>query len=173
MTAAGGDAKAWYLVYTKPRQEGVAQANLERQGYAVYLPRVRQLRRRLGRAVENIEPLFPRYLFIQLSTHTDNWAPIRSTLGVSSLVRFGPLPEIVPTDLIAALRARETEDGLQPLEDRGFEAGQAVRIESGPLEGYEGIFLVKSGRDRVMVLLDILGKRTRVTVNRDDLEGAR
>ena len=28
----------WYLVHTKPRQEGLALENLERQGYECYLP---------------------------------------------------------------------------------------------------------------------------------------
>ena len=28
----------WYLAYTKPKQESVAQFNLEQQGFEVYLP---------------------------------------------------------------------------------------------------------------------------------------
>ncbi len=170
MTAAGGDTKAWYLVYTKPRQEGVAQANLERQGYPVYLPRVKQRRRRAGRVTDIIEPLFPRYVFIQLSTQTDNWGPIRSTLGVSSLVRFGPDPAVVPEALIAVLRARDDETGLQALKLADFAPGQGVRIQAGPMQGYEGIFLARTSRDRVTLLLEILGKQVRVSVGPEDLE---
>jgi transcriptional antiterminator RfaH len=170
MTAAGGDAKAWYLVYTKPRQEGVAQANLERQGYPVYLPRVKQRRRRAGRVTDVVEPLFPRYLFIQLSTQTDNWGPIRSTLGVSSLVRFGSDPAVVPEALVAALHARGDETGLQTLELPDFEPGQGVLIQGGPMQGYEGIFLVRTSRDRVTLLLDILGKQVRVSIGPEDVE---
>jgi len=98
--------KAWYLVYTKPRQEGLAQENLARQGYGVYLPRVRLMRKRQGRPVAIIEPLFPRYLFIQLDTQSDNWGPIRSTFGVASLVRFGNEPAKVPDNFVAHLKSQ-------------------------------------------------------------------
>lgn len=170
MSAEGGDTKAWYLVYTKPRQEGVAQANLERQGYPIYLPRIRQRRRRAGRAADVIEPLFPRYLFIQLSQQTDNWGPIRSTLGVSSLVRFGADPAVVPEGLIAALRAHDDETGIQALDLPDFESGQAVRVQAGPMQGYEGIFVARTSRQRVTVLLNVLGKQAKLRVDADQLE---
>jgi transcriptional antiterminator RfaH len=38
------------------------------------------------------------------------------------------------------------------------------------LAGYEGIFLARSGKDRVVVLLDIMGKQARVAVDRDAVE---
>ena len=82
---------AWYLIHTKPRQEHIALTNLERQGYTCYLPllRVEKIRRRKAEVVS--EPMFARYLFVRLSTsdNAPSWAPIRSTLGVSQLVRFG------------------------------------------------------------------------------------
>src|SRR5215210_7146750 len=96
-----GLTKGWYLVYAKPRQESVAQTNLVRQGYETYLPLVRQTVKRQGRRVTVVGPMFPRYLFIRLDTQSDNWAPIRSTLGVVSLVRFGQQAPQVPDALVA------------------------------------------------------------------------
>jgi len=167
MTASKGcSRKAWYLIYTKPRQEQIAKENLARQGYSVYLPLVRQLRRRTGRRVGSIEPLFPRYMFIRLDTTSDNWSPIRSTLGVSTLVHFGFQPATVPDDLVALLSARENPEGLHDI-GRGVRPGDRVRIEDGPMAGYEGIFVASSGRERVLVLLEIMGKEARVQVSRD------
>ena len=94
--------RSWYLVHTKPRQENLAQENLERQGYETYLPRIYQTRRRNGRHVKTIEAFFPRYLFIHLDSETDNWAPIRSTIGVSKMIRFDGIPAMVPEQLIQA-----------------------------------------------------------------------
>lgn len=162
--------KAWYLVYTKPRQEDVALTNLTRQGYSVYLPRARQTRKRQGRRVAVIEPLFPRYLFIHLDTHTDNWGPIRSTLGVASLVRFGQKPAPVPESLIAFLQSREGGDGLHVWAEPTYRTGDRVRVADGPLEGYEGILLARTSRERVVVLLDILGKQIRTQVDMNRLE---
>ncbi|BAU48614.1 transcriptional regulator [Sulfurifustis variabilis] len=170
--AAAGRAR-WYLVYTKPRGEATARVNLERQGYTAYLPLVRQPRRRLGRRVSIISPMFPRYLFVHLDTETDNWAPIRSTLGVVSVVRFGQRPAAVPDDLIENLRRREDEEGVQVLPAERYEAGARVRITSGSLAGYEAVFQATTGRDRVQVLLEVLGRYTRTVVELAAIEPAR
>jgi transcriptional antiterminator RfaH len=170
MSSQESSAKSWYLVYSKPRQEDVALTHLARQGYSAYLPRCRRLRKRQGRSLPVIEPLFPRYLFIHLDTHVDNWGPIRSTQGVTSLVRFGQKPAPVPDSLIVFLRSREGEDGLSLWLEPQHQTGDRVRVADGPLEGYEGILLAKTGRERVVVLLEILGKQVRTQLAVDRLE---
>lgn len=170
MSSQEPPVKSWYLVYTKARQEDVALTNLARQGYSTYLPRCRHMRKRKGRSMPMIEPLFPRYLFIHLDIHTDNWGPIRSTLGVASLVRFGQKPAPVPDALIAFLRSREGGDGLHNWAEPEYRTGDRVRVADGPLEGYEGILLAKTSRERVVVLLDILGKQVRTQLAVDRLE---
>lgn len=168
MTSGASDSmtsRKWYLVYAKPRQEALAKANLERQGYEIYLPLLRTPRRRLGRRVIQIEPMFPRYLFIRLDKIRDNWAPIRSTFGVSRLVRFGAEPTPVPDDLVAALQSRDDQSGVQDRPLHEFKHGEPVRIEEGPFVGYQGIFLAKSSRERVVVLLNIVGKHAKATID--------
>lgn len=172
MIQAVSNARNWYLVYAKPRQERVAQVNLERQRYTVYLPLARQVRRRNGRTISTVAPLFPRYLFVRLDREIDSWAPIRSTLGVISLVRFGQLPSPVPDALIEYLRSREDEEGLHALSPAEYERGARIRITTGGLTGYEGIFVAPTSRQRVLVLLDILGKQTRAVVEAGAIEPA-
>jgi len=170
--AAGSDERRWYLVYTKPRQEEVAERNLLRQQYHIYLPRVMQVRRRRGRRVSRVEPLFPRYLFIDLDTRNDNWAPIRSTYGVSNLVRFAGQPAVVPRELVTGLQRRDDTQGIQRVPVEEFTPGGRVRIVEGPLMGYEGIYEAKSSRDRVTILLDIVGRRSRLSLDPVRLERA-
>lgn len=167
--AAEHEKRRWYLVYTKTKKEDLAKVNLERQGYPVYLPLMRTPRRRSGRRIIRVEPMFPRYLFIHLDAETDNWAPIRSTLGVVSLVRFGMFPSPVPDQLVEALRGREDEAGVQDIPVHTFEEGQRVRIEEGPFTGYEGILLARTGQERVLILLDIVDKAARAQVNIEHL----
>lgn len=162
--------KSWYLVYTKPRQEEVAQTNLVRQGYGVYLPHAREARKHRGRRIMLVGPLFPRYLFICLDTHTDNWGPIRSTLGVASLVRFGQEPARIPDELIDFLKAREGEAGLHEWAEQNYRAGDRVRVAEGAFRGYEGILLARNSRERVVVLLDILGRKVRTKVGVSQIE---
>lgn len=162
--------KSWYLVYCKPCQEQIAKTNLERQGYRVYLPMVRHMRRRAGHYVTVVEALFPRYLFIYLDCQSDNWRPIRSTLGVSSMVRFGLEPAVVPPELVETLMQRDNDQGVQIISCDDYPLGAPLRIVEGPLMGYEGILLAKSSKERVVMLLDLIGKQVRVEVDRIHLE---
>jgi len=164
--------KSWYLVYTKPRQEVLAQANLVRQGYGVYLPKMRQMLRKRGYQEAAVEPLFPRYLFIHLDTQTDSWGPIRSTFGVASLVRFGSEPAQVPDELIAHLKAQEGIDGLREWAEPKIKVGDRVRVAEGPLKGYEGVLIAKNGQERVMLLLEMLGKEVHTHLAAGQIEQA-
>ncbi len=164
--------RAWYLIYSKPQQERLALDNLERQGYPSYLPLIRNRRRRKGRYASIIEPMFPRYLFVHLSDETDNWGPIRSTIGVVNMVRFGMQAARVPDSLIEIMQERDDE-GVQTLASPEFKAGDQVRIVEGVMAGYEAIFQARSGKERVVLLLQLAQDRTaRIHVSAHDIEPA-
>ena len=164
--------KAWYLLYSKPQRERLALENLERQGYPSYLPLIQNRKRRKGRYVPVIEPMFPRYLFVHLSDETDNWGPIRSTIGVANLVRFGMQAARVPDSLIEIMNARE-QDGVQTLAPPDFKPGDQVRIVEGVMAGYEALFQARTGKERVVLLLQLAQDRTaRIQVSANDIEPA-
>lgn len=154
----------WFVVHTKPRQEAVAREQLERQGYPVYLPRLSLPRLRRGRWSDTVEPLFPRYLFAQVEVGEQALAPIRSTRGVTAVLKFGNRYAEVPAALIEALRARADESGMHVLADSGLRKGDRLRIIAGPFEGFEAVFECERGADRSRVLLDVLGASTSVTL---------
>jgi transcriptional antiterminator RfaH len=147
---------SWYLVHTKPRQEEIALANLERQGYECYLPQMRIERIRRRKAEIATEPMFPRYLFIRLdsSDQGKSWSPIRSTLGVSQLVHFGARAAKVDDSLVDLLRQRERS---QPTEAM-FHRGDSVVIADGPFAGIEAIYQTADAERRAFILLEILAK---------------
>lgn len=165
--------RRWYLVYTKPRGEEIARENLERQGFETYLPRLRQPRRRRGSRVIRVEAMFPRYLFVHLNVVSDNWAPIRSTVGVTSLVQFGGRPAVVPDPLVEMLRVHDGEDGIQVPDVGQLRSGERVRLVDGPFAGYEGVFEAPSGKARVAVLLEIADRQTRVVLDAAHLDVGR
>lgn len=163
-------AHAWYLVHAKPRQEDTALANLARQGFEAFLPRMRRQVRHAGRWRERVEALFPRYLFVSLDPETHDWAPIRSTVGVSSLVRFGDEPARVPPDLVDYLRTRADAEYIVRVEPTAeFAPGQGVRVIEGPLAGIEGIVTANSARERVDVLLRVVAEAATVRISRHHL----
>ena len=154
----------WYVIYTKPRQEQRALLNLQRQGYDCYLPMfpAEKLRRGALKVVQ--EPLFARYLFIQLGVgqSAQSWAPIRSTQGVSRLVTFGAEPARVHPELIEILRTQIETQGDEPA--RLFSQGDRVQIKEGPLAGLQAVYQMADGECRAMVLIEILGKLSKLTL---------
>lgn len=162
--------RSWYLVVTKPQSEFKAQENLLRQGYETYFPLVQTARQRNGKNVKRTEAFFPRYLFIHLDKETDNWAPIRSTIGVAGMVRFGGMPAQVPNTLIDNLKNNEDDFGLQLTQKKELKQGDKVEIVDGPFEGYKAIYQKMKSTERVSVLLDIVGKNTQVTLSVHELE---
>ncbi|MCP4285058.1 MAG: transcription/translation regulatory transformer protein RfaH [Gammaproteobacteria bacterium] len=163
----------WYAIYTKPNKEVVAEKNLQRQEIATYLPLTREKRRRKGKWIDSIVPMFSRYLFINMDVTQQSTASIRSTIGVSNMVRFSGEPTTVPGNLIELLRLRtDTETGLIDIGKPQFQPGEKVVVLDGPFKDINGVFQQTNGEQRSMILLELLGRKNSVVVENDLLMGA-
>ncbi|WP_052177681.1 transcription/translation regulatory transformer protein RfaH [Methylotenera sp. G11] len=153
------DSAHWYLIYTKPRQEYRALENLQQQAFEVYLPlhQTERLLRGKLRLVE--EPLFKRYLFVRFDAHRSPWHTIRNTLGVSELVRTGGQPAIVPAALVQALKQ------LQPGPQALYQPGEALQITAGPFRDLLAVFEMQEGDSRAIVLIELLNKMQKISIN--------
>jgi transcriptional antiterminator RfaH len=165
--------KRWYAVFTHANREGRAQDNLRRQGYEVYLPMLRRVLRHARRVESVLRPLFPRYLFVSLDPDRDRWRPISSTYGVSGLVRFADVPASVPVSFIDDLRTHES-DGVRSDEPAvpDWCAGDRLRLIGGAFADMIGRFESMSSADRVLLLLEVMGREVRVAAPTHLLETA-
>jgi transcriptional antiterminator RfaH len=160
----------WYVIQTKPRQEAIAEANLQRQSFEIYFPKIKESRRRRGKWTELVQPLFPRYLFARLDLEHDNIAPIRSTHGVTSLVKFGELIRPVPDSFIRELQdSADPTTGQHQLHIPLFQKGDDLTVIAGPLAGLKGVFQATTGTERVAILLEMLGRPNTVVLNQDSV----
>jgi transcriptional antiterminator RfaH len=158
----------WYLVHTKPSVEASAEANLVRQGYGVYFPRLLQTVRSERKLRQRIVALFPRYLFLHLDEGRQSLAPVHSTVGVSGLVRFGSRYAPVPDEVVRQLQAQaDPASGLHRKRHLKPARGSVVRMATGPFEGLDAVFEREIGSERVIVLLKVLGRETAVRVPRE------
>jgi len=157
----------WFAVYTKPRQEHIALEHLERQAFRCFLPMAINPYQRRSQKNLRIEPLFPRYLFLNAAAGQQSLGPVRSTRGVSTLVRFGQKLAHIPETVIRAIRCRcDAESGLVRLDPVPVEPGDRVRVFDGPLAGVSGLFQACSGEQRALLLIEMMGRPTRVEVDR-------
>jgi transcriptional antiterminator RfaH len=160
----------WYVVQSQPRAEARAVHHLIRQGYDAYLPRYLK-RRRHARKIDVVAtPLFPRYLFVRFDVNAVRWRAIRSTMGVTHLVCQGDLPTPAPDGIVEGIRAREDELGFVSMApDVPFRKGEMVRICDGALAEQLGLFEGVTDEQRVILLLDVLGRRIRVKLPLDSI----
>ena len=158
------DIQHWRLLMTKPFKEGYAEEQLNNQGYETYLPLTKRLRKRKNGIKQSIEPLFPKYLFIKLNTTNDNWAPIRSTRGVSHFIRFGEEPAKVADIIIKTLKVEEEKFADKVFDLDHYHSGQPIIVNHGAFQNIEGIFKCYDGEERAIVLITILQTTSTLTV---------
>lgn len=154
----------WYVVQTKPREEGRATYELERQGFLAFCPRLR--RRHLG--VVSLGPLFPGYIFCSLDIGLDRWRSVNGTRGVLRLLSLDPeSPSPVPVGVVEKLAA--TNDGIiDAVEDViAFLPGQLLKFTGGPMAGRSGR-VQRTSNGRVALLLSLLGRES-VVYSRPEL----
>ena len=169
MSAVSG----WYAVQTHINAENKAVLHLERQGYQVYLPRLLKRRRHARRVDTVAAPLFPRYLFVGVDLLAQRWRSIQSTIGVTCLVCNGDKPALVPSKIIEALHQSEDERGFVRLhQPPRFVQGDAVRILDGVFTDCLGLFEGMADRERIAVLLDLLGRKARVVLDAESVVAA-
>lgn len=164
------DLSRWYLVYTKPRQEDLAKLNLDQQGFDTYLPLYKKFKKTEQGPVSVFEPMFPRYLFFRPGRVGQSISTVRSTKGVSTLVRFGFEPAVIDEELLRRIhQIEEDRDQATLLELSQLKAGQTVRLQHTALQGVEGLIQSVSSK-RVAVLLEILGSPVVVQLEHHQVE---
>ncbi len=152
---SGGDG--WIVVQAKRHKERSIQANLTREDIATYLPLLRQWPR--PAVGGDVGPMFPGYVFCQPAA--EQLSAVSSCSGVVRLVTFGDGPARVAPEVVAYLRSRAGADGVIEIEPPL--AGQEVTIAEGPLRGLAAVIERRlSARQRVLVLLNLLQRQTRV-----------
>ena len=148
----------WLVVRTKARQEDRAMRHLQEQGFKVYcsqIPKYDVLKEVAGKQV-----LFPGYCFVESGERSVS--SIRSTPGVIALVSFGleGNPAVVSAGVLDEIRWVEAFYSEKSL---GLQSGDAVSLTGGPFKGLLGLYSKRS-KDRVEVLLIVLGRQQRVLV---------
>jgi len=163
----------WHVVQTHAHSEAKAQMHLSRQGFQTYLPRYLK-RRRHARRVETVAaPLYPRYLFVTFDTAIHRWRAIQSTVGVARLVCNGDTPASIDGSIVGGLKGRENDQGFIQLEQRPrFAIGDKVRVREGVFCDCLGLFECVDDRERVTILLDLLGRKVRVVLDEDFVAAA-
>ena len=164
-------SQTWYLVQTKPNAHNMAARNLARQGCDVFLPLAEQTRRTTQQFRTELRPLFPGYLFVGLKARAPSWRTLNSTHGVSRGVSLDGTYRPVPEALIAQLQNQCDEAGVFRAQD-SYTSGDVVTIQTGPFASFLAEVMDMAPDQRIWVLIDLLGQKSRIAIDQKDLRRA-
>ena len=142
----------WWALYTLPRREKELMRRLLALEVPFYCPIIpKRNRSPAGRVRTSYVPLFHNYVFI----HADEMQRYRavSTGCVSKQIHVVDGAELT-NDLRQIHRLIQTGAPLT-LEAR-MQAGEHVRVRSGPFRDYEGTVLRREGERRLLVAVNFL-----------------
>ena len=162
----------WYLIQFKTNSHYLAERNLKRQGFETFLPMQRITSRKSSRFVSDLKPLFPGYMFVKANTELAPWRKINSTIGVSRLVTFQGRPKSLPILLVPGLMQRcDASSVLLP--PKNIRQGDIVEILTGPLSNFIATVDTIDPTQRIWILINFMGQKTRMQVTSDKLQLAR
>ena len=160
--------KKWYIFYLRPRTESLVCMTLTNLNYEVFWPVTQSIRIWKNRQKKKIKlPLFPNYLFVY--TYAHELYLIKCLPQVVGFVTCGGKPSTISENEIEGIR-RMLGLGYPIIVERKFSEGERVRIASGPLRGYEGIFVRQHSQTWFGIQLKAINHTVLIDIARSELE---
>ena len=159
----------WYAIHTRARHERSVEQRLRSQGMTTFLPITTEVHRWSDRRKQIEVPLFSCYVFIHSALSLQDRLRVSRDDGVLGFVGVRGQGIPIPDEQIDAVRTLIAQDipwSFHPF----LKAGQRVRIRGGALDGIEGIFLSRSGEDRLIVSVDAVQRSLAVRISGYDIE---
>ena len=162
----------WYLIQFKPNSHRLAERNLQRQGFETFLPMQKITHRKVSRFVSDAKPFFPGYMFVNVNSDLAPCRTINSTIGVSSLVSLEGIPKPLPLQLISGLMLRcDASSTMFPL--NSFSEGDHVQMLTGPFANFIATVETIDPKQRIWVLMEFMGQKTRMQTTANLLQLAK
>ena len=164
------EGKNWFVAQLKPQGLKRAEENLTRQGFESFCPKRLESRVRGGRRLSTMLPLFPGYLFVSFDPSAQGWTAINGTRGVSRLLLVNPrTPTPLPPEFMAGLMARCDEQGVIGAPP-DLDVGDTIRVVSGAFADTIARIETLQDSERLQILMDLMGRQSRVSVARHSVE---
>jgi len=162
-------SKEWFILQFKPNSHHLAAKNLNRQGFETFLPLHETTSRKLSRFINTSKPLFPGYMFIKFDKLESEWHKINSTYGVSRLITFNSILKSMPIGFVDSLMKRYDLSGkLLPIQK--LKKGDQVTVLTGPFANFIATVEKYEDDQRIWVLMDLMGRKSKIQATTDKLQ---
>jgi transcriptional antiterminator RfaH len=162
-------SKEWFILQFKSNSHHQATKNLNQQGFETFLPLHDTTSRKLSRFINTSKPLFPGYMFIRFDRGESDWHKINNTYGVSRLITFNSILKSIPTRFVDSLMKRYDASG-KLLPTQKLKKGDQVTLLTGPFANFIATVEKYEADQRIWILLDLMGRKTKIQTPSDTLK---
>jgi transcriptional antiterminator NusG len=161
---------AWYALYVQVNHEKEVTKRLEQKDVDCFLPLLETWSKRRDRRKRIQLPMFPGYVFVNVSLDSSVNLTIVKTAGALTLLHNSEGPLTIPSYQIETLQT--LVNSVQPLQAHPYlKEGDWVHVVRGPLAGCVGILnKVDTKKGRLIVSVDIIKKSVSVELDLEDAE---
>lgn len=178
--------RRWHLVQINQSDFGLAKDQLDRAGYQLYAPMLREVtlpparklslaqrkaRHLFGR--QKLSPYFGSYRFVKFDFECDPWHDLFKLVGVHGIGCAGNFPVAMPDALIDELKAEEQNGAIPattPVKALFYKVGEIVKVNTGPFVGFTGKVERIDEFGRIRLLLDFFTRVTPADLTADDVD---
>jgi len=163
----------WYVIHTYAGYEDQVAENIAQRAatlklqdfiFEVIVPKEKQIEIKNGKRKVVEKRSFPGYVFVNMIVTDESWYVVRNTPSVTGFLGSGVRPTPIPESEITSIKAKMAQE--EPEHTVDLRIDDLVRINDGPLKGYEGkITEVDPNRGRVKVSVNMFGRETPVTLD--------
>ncbi|MDA9300083.1 transcriptional activator RfaH [Amylibacter sp.] len=162
-------SKEWFILQFKSNSHHQATKNLNRQGFETFLPLHNINSRKSSRFINTIQPLFPGYMFVSFDRANTEWHKINNTYGVSRLITYNSTLKSIPTSVVDNLTMRCVFSGkLLPI--KKLKKGDLVKVLKGPFANFIASVETYESDQRIWILMDLMGRKTKIQAPADALQ---
>jgi transcription antitermination factor NusG len=151
----------WYVLYTYPNCEKKIFTELSKRAFEVFFPTRKVLRQWKDRKKELVLPIFPNYIFVKVSSK-EMW-PLLNLFGVVKYVSLEGRPVAV-TDAEIEKVKKITLNGHSVQNEETCAFGERVRVNRGPFQGFEGVYLFDKNNSKLYIQLEVIKQSVSVEI---------
>ncbi len=163
----------WYVIHTYAGYEDQVSENIKQRAenlklkdfiFDVVVPKEKQVEIRNGKRRIVEKRSFPGYVFVNMIVTDESWYVVRNTPSVTGFLGSGVRPTPIPQSEIDAIKVKMARD--EPEHTIDLQIDDLVRINDGPLKGYEGkITVVDHAKGKIKVSVSMFGRETPVNLD--------
>ena len=168
-----GGKDGWYVIHTYSGYEDQVAENIKQRAstlkltdyiFDVVVPKEKQIEIKNGKRRTVEKRSFPGYVFVNMIVTDESWYVVRNTPSVTGFLGSGVRPTPIPQSEVDAIKAKMARNEPEHMVD--LKIDDLVRINDGPLKGYEGkITEVDIEKGKIKVSVSMFGRETPVNLD--------